>query len=340
MNTSIKTGILSFGMSGKVFHAPFIHTHSGFTLTAIVERTKKQAHLYYPNVTSYNSIEELINDSDIELVIINTPNFTHFEYAEQALMAGKHVLVEKPFTATTSEAKQLFELAKKVNKKVLFYHNRRFDSGFNAVKKVIESGCLGKLVEVHFRYDRYRNEIGPKYFKEELLPATGLQYDLGPHLIDQAICLFGRPLKFQKVLAKHRENTKVDDYFSIQLSYPNDLNVFLTASMLVVDIREAFVLNGTLGSFTKNHADVQEAQLLNNMSPIDPKYGIEDPKDAGKLTTITADGNREVEIIPSDKGDYTGLFDAVYQTIIHNAPYFVTEDDILCQLAILESKGS
>lgn len=337
MNRKINTGLLAYGMSGKVFHAPFISIHSGFNFTAIVERTNKTAQKDYPEIKSYNSVEELIADEAIELIIINTPNFTHYEYAKLALNAGKHILVEKPFTATTAQAKEIFALAKSVGKKALVYQNRRFDSGYNAVKRVIESGKLGKLVEVHFRYDRYRNVIGPKSFKEELVEATGLQYDLGPHLLDQAISLFGKPEKYNKILGKNRDLTKVDDYLAIQLSYPNDLYVFLTASMLVADIKEAFIINGRKGSFKKNHADVQEAQLLNGMKPSELGYGIEDSKDAGILTLVTENGDRSIETIPSEKGDYMELFETVYQNIVNDVTYPITEEDILTQLEILES---
>jgi len=337
MNDKINTGLLAYGMSGKVFHAPFVSTHPGFNLNAIVERNQKLAANDYPSIISYNSIEEILADDSIDLIVVNTPSYTHYDYAKQALQAGKHILVEKPFTATTAQASELFELAKSVGKKALVYQNRRFDSGFNAVKKVIESGKLGKLVEVHFRYDRYRNEIGPKIFKEEPYAASGLSYDLGPHLLDQAISLFGKPDHFHKVLTKNRENTKVDDYFSIQLSYPNQLNVFLTASMLVADIQNAFVINGTMGSFSKNHADVQEEQLLNGMKPTDEAYGIEKPGDAGKLTLVTKEGGRTTELIQSDRGDYNGIFEAVYQTITNQEDYPITEEDILAQLEILES---
>jgi len=337
MSTPINTGLLAYGMSGKVFHAPFISTHPGFNFVAVTERNQKQAITDYPSVISYDSLEAVLADETIELVIINTPNYTHFEYAKKALLAGKHILVEKPFTATVAQAEELFALAKSLGKKALVYQNRRYDSGFNAVKKVIESGQLGKLVEVHFRYDRYRNEIGAKLFKEGLYEASGLSYDLGPHLLDQAISLFGKPQSFHKVLSKNRIDTKVDDYFAIQLSYPNELNVFLTASMLVADVQAAFVLNGTLGSFSKSHADVQEEQLLKGIKPTDANYGIENPKDAGKLTLVTANGGRTTEFLPSEKGDYTGLFEAVYQQIRNNVPYPITEAEILAQLEILES---
>lgn len=336
MNGKINTGLLAYGMSGKVFHAPFVNSHPDFNFHAIVERNQKLAQIDYPKIISYDNIEAILADEVVDLIIINTPNYTHYEYAKLALKAGKHILVEKPFTATSAQAKELFALAKTVGKKALVYQNRRYDSGFNAVKKVIESGKLGKLVEVHFRYDRYRNEIGTKLFKEEPFEASGLSYDLGPHLLDQAISLFGKPDSFYKVLTKNRANTKVDDYFSIQLSYPNQLNVFLTASMLVAEIKDAFVVNGTTGSFSKNHADVQEEQLLKGMKPTDVGYGIENTNDAGKLTLVTENNGRITEIVSSEKGDYMGIFEAVYQNIKHDLPYPITEEDIVAQLEILE----
>jgi predicted dehydrogenase len=337
MDKVLNAGLLAYGMSGKVFHAPFLSTHKGFNLYAIVERHQKLAVNDYPSIISYNSVDDLLADEKIDLVIINTPNFTHYEYAKKALLAGKHILVEKPFTATSAEAKELFALAKKLGKKALVYQNRRYDSGFNITKKVIESGELGKLVEIHFRFDRYRNEIGPKKFKEEPVVASGLQYDLGPHLLDQAICIWGKPLNFYKVLSKNRVDTQVDDYFFIHLTYPNDLNVFLTASMLVADVQPAFVINGTNGSFLKNHADVQEGQLLKGVKPTDADYGIEKQEDAGKLTLVNSNNERETKFVKAEKGDYSQIFEAVYQSIVNNIAYPITEEDIIAQLEILES---
>lgn len=330
---------MAYGMSGKVFHAPFIHLNDGFNFVAVTERSKKQAAQDYPGVVSYNTIDELIADETIDLVIVNTPNYTHYEYAKKCLLAGKHILVEKPFTATVEQAKELFVLAKEVGKKALVYQNRRFDSGFKITKEIIESGKLGKLTEIYFRFDRYRSEVGAKTFKEDPnYEASGLQYDLGPHLIDQAIALFGKPERFYKILANNRQNSKVDDYFFIHLAYPNQLNVYLIATLLAADIPPAFVVNGALGSFSKNHGDVQEAQLLKGMKPSDEGYGMEITEDAGKLTLVTADGGREVVTIASPQGNYAELFEDVYQAIVNNKPYPITEEDIIAQLAILESK--
>jgi len=337
MNREIITGILAYGMSGKVFHVPFIHNHPRFKLHAITERNTKQAALDYPGLISYDAIDDLIKDTAIELVIINTPNYTHYEYATKALKAGKHILVEKPFTATTDEAKELFELADEAGKQIFFYQNRRWDSDFSAVRQVIESGVLGKLNEVHFRYDRYRNVIGPKTFKEEPYSASGLMYDLGPHLIDQAVSIFGKPETFHKILGKNRKGTKVDDYFSIHLGYPNSVNVFVHANLLLVDPLPAFVLHGENGSLHKKRADIQEEQLLKGMKLGDEGYGIELPGSEGKLTLIDEEGNKSVSKVESLEGSYLPLFDAVYESIANNAPYPVTREQVLIQLEILQA---
>jgi scyllo-inositol 2-dehydrogenase (NADP+) len=337
MNKEIITGILAYGMSGKVFHVPFINSHPGFKLHAITERNKKQAANDYPGLISYDAIDDLINDPSIELVIINTPNYTHYEYASKALKAGKHILVEKPFTATTEEAKELFEIADAAGKQIFFYQNRRWDSDFSSVRQVIESGVLGKLSEVHFRYDRYRNVIGPKTFKEEPYSASGLMYDLGPHLLDQAISIFGKPENFHKILGKNRKETKVDDYFSIHLGYPNSVNVFVHANLLLVDALPAFILHGENGSLHKKRADTQEEQLLKGMKLTDEGYGIELPGNEGKLTLIDQDGNKTVEEIKSLDGNYLPLFDAVYESIVNNAVYPVSREQVITQLEILQA---
>ncbi|MCJ0742074.1 Gfo/Idh/MocA family oxidoreductase [Pedobacter montanisoli] len=336
MSTVINTGLLSFGMSGKVFHAPFIDAHKGFAFKAVTERNQKQAQQIYPEVISYNKVDDLIEDETLDLIIVNTPNYTHCEYAKAALLAGKHVLVEKPFAITVSEAQLLFELAEKQNKKIMVYQNRRYDSGFKLTKQVIESGQLGKLTDVYFRFDRYRNHIGPKKFKEEPVPGSGLLYDLGPHLLDQAIALFGKPLNFYKVLSKNREHTQVDDYFFIHLQYPDQLNVYLHASMLVADIPASFIVNGTSGSFSKNHADVQEGQLLKGIKPTAEIYGVEHKEDMGKITLMEENGERKVIRPASLKGNYMELFDAVYATLVNDVPFPVTQQDILTQIEILE----
>ena len=332
----IVTGILSYGMSGRVFHAPFIEVNPNFELRGIVERSKKSAHEKYPQIISYNSVEELINDPEIELVIVNTPNDTHVEFALQALKAGKHVLIEKPFAPTMGEANMLFQVAKDMGKHILPFHNRRFDSDFLALKKIINQNEVGRPIELHIRFDRFKPQIGPKVFKETKVPAAGVLFDLGSHLLDQTISLFGKPKAMTKVRGVYRPDSKVDDYGCIILNYASGLNVYITTSLLVANPQASFVLHGTKGSFVKNRTDVQEAQLIEGMMPNNPAFGIEPEGTEGILTTADADENLVSRFVQAELGHYMGLFDEVHQTIREGKPYFVTRDQIIWQLEILE----
>src|SRR5690606_33247697 len=248
-------GILSYGMSGRIFHAPFLETNTRFKFKAVVERSKKTAQQRYPNIISYDSVDELLDDKDIELVVVNTPNQTHYDYAKKALLKGKHVLIEKPCAASSEEVKELFNLGKTQNRHVMVFQNRRWDSDFKLVKRVIESGALGEIIEFHVRFERYRREKSPKLFKEIKQSASGLTYDLGPHLLDQVISLFGKPKDSIKITSIHRENSDVDDYFTYVLTYEHGLTVFAHASLLVAQPLPAYVIHGTKGSFQKNRAD-------------------------------------------------------------------------------------
>lgn len=335
MKKVIKTGVLSFGMSGSLFHCPFLKAHEGFELSGIVERSIKKAHLVYPDTKSYDSVSEIIDDSNIELIVINTPSATHFEFALKAIQAGKHVLVEKPFTVTSNEAKKLFMEAKKNNCFVMPYQNRRYDSDFLSVKQVVESGKLGNLIEVHFRYDRYNYNISDNVIKESTIAGNGLLYNLGPHVIDAAIALFGIPKKWSKVKKRNRPNTQIDDYASIHLEYENGLQVFATVSILVADAQASFVLHGTKGSYIKSRCDIQETQLQAGMSIKNPAYGIEFPNQEGVLT-IVENGVKSKEKVASEKSSYLNILKDVYQTISNNKPYPVTESQIIKQIEILE----
>lgn len=331
---------MAYGMSGRVFHAPFIYAHPGFELSAVVERHEKKMTVRYPGVISYDQTEELLNDKEIELIIVNTPNNTHFDLAKRSLQAGKHVLVEKPIAATVAEAKELYDLARDVDKHLMVYQNRRWDSDFLSVKESIESGRLGQLIEVHFRFDRYKATLSPKQFKEtKSMAPNGLAYDLGPHLIDQAISLFGRPLKFTKTTATYREDSQVDDYFHFHLSYPNQLNVYLTSGLLIAQPTPSFVVHGTLGSYIKDRVDVQEAQLDKGIPPTDLAYGIEPEDSEGKLVTFDENNQKNTELVPSYKGQYIQLFEAVCQTIRNGALYPITEEHIAWQIELLEANG-
>lgn len=331
----IKTGILSFGMSGKVFHAPFLQLHPGFELCSIVERHQKTAAQFYPDIRSYDCVEDLLTDPDLELVVVNTPNDTHAAYVLKALQAGKHVLVEKPFATSPDEANMLFEEAKTRELHLLPYQNRRYDTDFKAVKEIIASGKLGRLVEVQCRFDRYRPEIGPKKFKENPVPGSGLLFDLGPHLLDQVITLFGKPEKWNRTLGCFRENTQVDDFVHLQLSYPDGMQVFVTASMLTADAPPAYQLFGSKGSFTKYRTDPQEPQLVGGMTPDHAGYGHETSGDEGRLCLIDSSGSKMVEQTPLQHSSYMQTFEDVLQTIRNGVEYPVSQADVLLQLEIM-----
>jgi scyllo-inositol 2-dehydrogenase (NADP+) len=335
MEKPIKTALLAYGMSGRVFHAPFLATNNRFDLYAVLERNEKKAFLDYPTVKSFSTIDDLLIDETIELIVVNTPNYTHFEFAKKVLEAGKHVLIEKPATTTPEEFNVLLHLAKKGNKKVFVYHNRRWSSDIMATKSVIASGKLGKIVEMHLRFDRYRPTIGAKTFKETPIPSSGIWYDLGSHLIDQAISIFGKPINHYRYKNSYRENSQVDDYAFMHLEFQNNVNVFITVSMLVVDAQPGIVVHGTKGSFIKEFCDEQENQLQNGMSPINPDFGLEKINKEGKLTYYNDNNELISEQIASVKGNFNGLFDAVYQDIRNNIPFPVDNESIIEQLKLL-----
>ncbi|RYE03896.1 MAG: oxidoreductase [Sphingobacteriaceae bacterium] len=303
----------------------------------VTERNTKKAAQFYPQIKSYDTLEEVINHPELELIIVNTPNYTHFELAKQVLQAGKHVLIEKPISATLAQAQELFDLGREVKREVFVYQNRRWDSDFMSVKEVLETNQLGKLIEVHFRYDRWRPQIGPKTFKETPMPASGILYDLGPHLLDQVISLFGKPLSFTKNLGSFRHLTAVPDYAFIHLQYPENLNIFITASLLVAQALPAFSINGTRGSFIKQRTDMQEAQLDKGMSPLDLNYGLEEAGTEGELTCINPEnGQLESTKVSALKGNFMAIFDAIHQTIRERKPFPITEADVLTQLEIIQ----
>jgi scyllo-inositol 2-dehydrogenase (NADP+) len=338
MSAPIVTGLLAYGMSGRVFHAPFLSTNPQFKMKAVVERNHKKMADHYPEIISYNSVEEILADAEIELIIVNTPNFTHFDFAKQALNAGKHVLIEKPAAGNVAEIKELFDTARANNRQVFCYQNRRWDSDFLSLKEVIDSGRLGKLTEVTFRYDRYKPQLNPKPFKETKdTPINGIVYELGPHLIDQAIHLFGRPLTFDKLITIQRELSEVPDYVNYRLTYPGGLVVYLTSGLLIADPLPAFVAHGSVGSYSKYRCDVQEAQLIAGVLPTDDAYGVEPAGMEGKLVTVGIDGEKSIEFMPSLKGEYFNLFYAVYHAIRENALYPITEEHMAWQMELLEA---
>jgi scyllo-inositol 2-dehydrogenase (NADP+) len=321
----INTALLSFGMSGQVFHAPFLQVHDGFRFYAVWERTKNGAQEKYPHVKTYRSLDELLNDEAIELVVVNTPSVTHYDYAKKCLQANKNVIVEKPFTPTVKEGEELISLAKEKNRLLSVYQNRRYDSDYKAVKKVIDEKLLGDLIEAEFHYDRYNDQLSYKVHKETPTPGVGIVYDLGSHLIDQALQLFGMPHSVFADIDIIRPNSKVHDYFELLMFY-NHFRVRIHSSLLVREQLPAYILHGSKGSFIKAKTDVQEVALQAGKIPDAPDWGAEPENEKGLLHT-EKDGKITREHISSFNGNYMEYYEGIYKAMRFNQPLPVTAEE-------------
>ena len=335
MNSPIQTAICSFGMSGKVFHAPFVHANKGYNLYGVWERSKKTVNQFYKEAKSFDTLEEMLADENIELVIINTPNATHFDYSKKALLAGKHIIVEKPFVINSNEGEELIALAAQQQKKISVYQNRRYDSDFLLLKKVLDEKLLGEIGEAEFHYDRFKKELSPKVHKETPGPGAGLLYDLGPHLIDQALQLFGKPDAIFADNTTIRPISKVDDYFEILLYYPGK-RVRLHASNQVREAIPAFVMHGSEGSLIKSRADVQENDLIAGKMPDSSNWGVEPDNEEGFLY-LEKDNGVTKELITPPPGNYMGYFDQMYKAIRFNEVVPVTAEDGLEVIKVIEA---
>jgi len=331
----IKTALCSFGMSGRLFHAPFVHLDPGFELYSVYERTKSIARIEYPSIRIRRSLQELLDDHAVELVIVNTPNYTHYDFTKQALLAGKHVVVEKPFTITTKEAEELAALARGGGKMLSIYQNRRYDSDFRTVKKILDEGWLGDIVEAEFHFDRYNPALSPKQHKETPGPGTGVVYDLGPHLIDQALTLFGMPQAVFADLAVTRAHSEIEDYMEILLWYPG-MRVRLKSGYFVREALPAYILHGKSGSFIKTRADVQEKHLLEGRRPGGEDWGTEPQQDMG-LLHAEKDGKEIRTTIPSLKGNYGAYYEGIYRAIRNKEQAPVTPEDGIKTIRIIEA---
>lgn len=307
-----------------------------------MERTGNTAKEKYPDIKIARTIEDVLNDPTIELVVICSPNETHFHYAKAALLAGKHVVVEKPFTNTAAEALELIALTAETGKICSVYQNRRYVADFLTMKKIIEDGLLGEPREFFAHYDRYRPD--PRTYglwREQDLPGSGIFYDLGPHLIDQALVLFGQPKYIQADIRKMKSYSKVDDYFDVKLEYDN-LIVTLHSSMLVREMGPRYMVHGTKGSYIKTGEDPQEELLKAGSRPDGLDWGKEDPAFFGLLHT-EINGEIVRQIYPSLQGSYGMYYDNLWATIQNGAPLKETPQNgynviRLIELAIQSSK--
>jgi predicted dehydrogenase len=304
-------------MAGRVFHAPVISAVPRLRLAVVVERHGETARQRYPGVAVVKDAAELFGNKDIELAVIATPNATHFDLARAALLAGKHVVVDKPFTVASSDAQELVDLARKAGRILTVFQNRRWDGDFLTVSEMVRTGRLGRLVEFESSFDRFRAQRKPGAWKEQPGPGAGLLYDIGPHLVDQALALFGSPKSLAADIRIERDNAETDDQFEIVLHYPG-LKVTLEAGMLACEPRPRFRLNGSNGSFVKCGLDPQEEALRQGASPAGADWGKEGAGQWGTLTT--GEGTRlRCESVETAPGRYAAFYENVYDAIVNGA---------------------
>lgn len=310
---NIKIGMAGYGKGGRIYNAPIISSIEGFKISKIMTTdplNTAAAKEDFPDAHIVTKLDEITGDPAIDLVVITAPNHLHKKLAKKALTAGKHVVVEKPFTPTVKEAEELIRLAKKNNLILTVNHNRRWDSDFLTVRKLIEEKKLGEIVDYESHFDRFRSEV-PGGWKEDIKnPGSGILYDLGSHLIDQALVLFGTPKEVFADLRTQRKNAEVPDNFEVLLFYPN-LKVSLNGGMLVNLKGPAFAVHGRKGSFMKYGNDPQEEMLKNGLKPEGNwGWGMEAQEIWGKFNLQEESGTIESEV-----GDYRKFYQNVLEAI-------------------------
>ncbi len=342
---AIKTAVIGFGLAGRVFHAPFVSAVPGLELTYIVQRSGNEAAQAYPTAKVLRSFEEALA-SDAALIVVGTPNETHYGLAKQALEAGKHIVVDKPVAATSEQVLTLAKLA--VQKNLIFapFHNRRWDGDFLTIKALLMQQALGRLTTFESHFDRFRPTPRPGTWKEAGHPANGMLFDLGPHLVDQVLALFGSPQSITASVRRDREDSEIEDVFDIALHYPR-LMAYCRASMIAADPAPRFLLHGTSGSFRKYGLDPQEPALvagakvprLSENGRSNDEWLSEDPNFWGMLTLAPDPENpknlvtHEVETEP---GDYRGFYANVRDAIRGTAPLAVTPEVAYRTVRLLE----
>lgn len=331
MTTPLNVALVGYGYVGKVFHAPLLTHTEGLHLHTVVSGDAGKVHADLPHVRVLADAEAAFADDAIDLVVVAAPNAVHAPLALAALQAGRHVVVDKPFTTTVDEARRVVEAAARGNRLLSVFQNRRWDGDFLTLRKLIEEGTLGELVELHSHFDRFRPQV-PDRWRERAGPGAGLWFDLGPHLVDQALQLFGTPQSVQADIAIQREGALVDDYFHVVLRYPR-LRVVLHAGTLVSADNPRFSAHGTRGSFVKHGLDTQEAMLKQGIAPGAPGWGT-DPR-PGTLTRIEGDATRSTKV-DTVAGDYRAFYSGMRDAILGHGPPPVTPPQALEVMRILE----
>jgi scyllo-inositol 2-dehydrogenase (NADP+) len=341
MAGEIGVAVVGFGLAGQVFHAPFVSAVPGLKLDAIVQRKGDEAGKAYPSARILRSFEEALSDPAIQLVVVGTPNETHFDLAKQALLAGKHVVVDKPFAATSDQALELKELGLKQRRVLAPFHNRRWDGDFLTVKKILQDESVGRLATYESHFDRFRPLPRENTWKEGASGCNGLLFDLAPHLVDQVLTLFGVPEGITASVRMDRDSTDIEDAFDITLEYPK-LRAHCRSSMLACDAAPRFLLHGTRGSFKKFGLDPQEPALLGGaklprmgkgewLADAEEHWGTltvaPHPSDPGTLTRTK---------VRTELGDYRNYYANVRDAINGSAELAVKPEDGYRTIKLLE----
>jgi scyllo-inositol 2-dehydrogenase (NADP+) len=309
----LNVALCSYGMSGKVFHAPLISAEPQLHLHTILQRSGDSALADFPEVHLVKAFDEILLNPTIHLVVINTPNEFHYPMTKAALLAGKHVVTEKPFTLSVSEGEELISIAKQRHKVLAVFHNKRLETDHLTVQKILQSGALGRAVEIEWHYDRYRNNITHKLWKEDKLPGAGTWWDLGVHMLDSMLTLLGRPLAVNADMRSLRRADGSTDYFNVCFHYP-DMRVLLRSNTFVSEKGATISIHGDKGSFLKFGQDVQEQQLMNGIRPGHNNWANHGSDNLGVLAVQQPDGlqRRQIE---SERGCYELFYRNIADTI-------------------------
>ena len=324
----MNVALVGYGFAGKTLHAPLIRSVPGMQLRTVVSSNPAKVKADLPDVAVCGSPDEAFADRAVELVVIATPNHTHFDLGRRALEAGKHVVIDKPFTATVAEAVRLIAMSESAGRLLSVFHSRRWDADFLTVRQVIASGELGQVMYFESHYDRYRPQVQARW-RERPGPGSGIWFDLGSHLADQALELFGAPESVYADLAMQRDGAEAVDYFHVMLRYGRK-RVVLHGSNLCVDSSRRFEVHGTLGSYTKRGMDTQEPALRRGEFPGGPGWGV-DPQDG------TVHGVEAVRAVTTVPGDYREYYRAIRRAIREGGPNPVSPFGALATMAVLEA---
>ncbi len=335
MNSVINTAIASFGMSGLVFHGPSLKVNQGFRVLSILERTKNLSLQMFPDTKIVRSFDDILADKNIELVVVNTPDKYHYEMCKQALLNGKHVVVEKPITLDSRKAKELISLSKQNGLVFTVYQNRRWDGDFLTVQKILNNKKLGRLIEFESHYDRYRTMITPDTWKEVGDDYAGVLYNLGSHMVDQVYVLFGKPKAVTAHLRIVRKGGVVTDYYDIRMEYEG-FTALLKCSYLVKNPGPRYSIYGEYGTFHKWGIDPQEELLKNGNLPQGDNWGKETKAEWGTLL-YEKDGQDHIEKIETIPGNYNIFYNNVFDVLRNGAELLVKPEEALEVLKILEA---